>query len=164
MIRLKVALLTVALAAALVGMGYLAGKLSAATELNNLKGQIEYAEQEAQAKYDELLAANRIYAARIKEASERQEEIDNAAKAEIQRLSNELASRPVRVRIETNSGACGSGTRSTEAGSTDTGEANGSQAYGLLPRFNTQRLAAAIAEIETLSAAYSSCRATLELK
>ena len=149
------------LVASFIGIGFLMGKLSAATELNNLKGQIEYAEREAQTKYDELMTKRDALALRLQEAAKHQEEIDNAAKAEIKRLSNELASRPVRVRIEPESGACGGGTRSAEAGNSSHSKRSEGQAYGLLPRANSERLRAALDEIETLNAAYASCKNTL---
>lgn len=158
---IKEVALRLMLVASFVGIGFLAGKLSAATELNNLKGQIEHAEREAQARYNELMAKRDALALRLQEAAKHQEEIDNAAKIEIKRLSNELASRPVRVRVETESRACGDSTRSTETESTNAGEADRSETYGLLPRANSERLRNALDEIEMLNAAYASCRKTL---
>ena len=99
--------------------------------------------------------------AELDELAKRQEETDNAAKLEIARLADELERRPIRVRVIAASGACGGSAPGDTSTDAKAGAGNDASASGLLPESNSRRLRAAIAEVEALSAAYSSCRKRL---
>lgn len=145
---------------AVFGMGYALGSKAPALKLEELKGQISQQSAQAKETLDQMTKERDQKQAELDELAKQQEETDNAAKLEIARLADELASRPIRVRVVTASGACSS----SAAGYTTTGrtgEGNTSSTSGLLPESNSRRLRAAIAEVETLSAAYRSCRSYL---
>lgn len=143
---------------------YFAGKASGEKGLAYLQGQL--AQQQAQA--DEKLKESHTNALamqkKAQEKLEQQQEKDRENIERIKDLQRALASQPIRVRYQATSGASGKCAASAQDKSTSAGTTNRTEASRLLPESNSQRLAAAIAEIETLSAAYSSCRATLELK
>lgn len=146
---------------AVFGMGYVLGSKAPALKLEELKGQISQQSVQAKETLDQLTKERDEKQALLDGRAKQQEEINNDAKLEIARLADELANRPIRVRVVTASGACsGSTTGDTTAG-TETGAGDNATTSGLLPESNSQRLRAAIAEVETLSAAYSSCRGRL---
>lgn len=137
---------------------------AAQTELAALQAAV--AQQNAQAEHTlQTLRRERDAAqARADAAHALQEQTDAQNQSEIARLSGELERRPVRVRIVTRTAECGPGDRRPASDSparADAGAADASETYGLLPEANSQRLAAVIAEIETVNAAYASCRARL---
>lgn len=128
--------------------------------------QAAVAEQKAQAAQTlQTLTRERDAAqARADAAHALQEQTDAQNQSEIARLSGELERRPVRVRIVTRPAECGPGDRGPAGDSparADAGAADHAQTHGLLPEANTRRLATVIAEMETINAAYASCRARL---
>ena len=146
---------------AVFGMGYALGNKAPALKLEELRGQVSRQSAQAKETLDQLTKERDQKQAELEELAKQQEETDNAAKLEIARLADELASRPIRVRVIAASGACsGSATGDATTG-TETGTGNDAATSGLLPESNHRRLRAAIAEVETLSAAYSSCRKRL---
>ena len=160
--RIVDALLAVAALALLAGMGFVAGRASMLREYGELAGQVEQQNQQAERKLAELTAQRDIKQAALNKAAADQERKDADAKAEIDRLAGELESRPVRVRIVTSpAGSCSGGAAGDAAASAEDRAGDAGTADGVLPPENTRRLSAALTEIETLSAAYSSCRARL---
>lgn len=147
--------------AILLLVGYVYGSRSAQVELAQLKGQIIQQTEQAEA---ELLSLTKE---RDKKQAERnaqallQEGKDNAAKDEIIRLTGELANRPIGVRIVTKSGQSNCGTSSNGAATSKDSPGNATETTGLLPESNSKRLRSALTEVETLSAAYNSCRASV---
>lgn len=146
---------------AVFGMGYALGNKAPALKLEELRGQVSRQSAQAKETLDQLTKERDQKQAELDEMAKQQEETDNAAKLEIARLADELANRPVRVRVVTASGACSSSAASYTTTGTETGEGNTNSTSGLLPESNSRRLRAAIAEVETLSAAYASCRRAL---
>lgn len=133
---------------------------SAADELRALRDDVQRKNAEATRKLADLTAQRDRRQIELNHAAAEQERKDDHAQAEIARLTDELRARPVRVRIIPG-GGCGGGAASHPATAAEAGTGNSGPAYGLLPHENSQRLADAIAEVETLSAAYASCRDSL---
>ncbi len=146
---------------AVFGMGYALGSKAPALKLEELRGQISQQSAQAKETLDQLTKDRDKKQAELDAQAKQQEEIDNAAKDEIARLADELASRPIRVRVVTDSGACSGSATSDANADTEAGAGNDVSTSGLLPEPNSQRLRAAIAEIETLSAAYNACKTKL---
>lgn len=146
---------------AVFGMGYALGSKAPALKLEELRGQISQQSAQAKETLDQLTKERDKKQALLDASAKQQEETDNAAKIEIARLANELKRRPIRVRVVTEAGTC-SGSSAGDAGtSTEAGEGHDPTTSGLLPESNSRRLREAIAEVETVSAAYSSCRKRL---
>lgn len=146
---------------AVFGMGYALGSKAPALKLEELRGQVSRQSAQAKETLDQLTKERDEKQAALDKQAQLQEDKDNAAKFEIARLADELANRPVRVRVVTESWACsGSAAGDHATGATDSA-GNPASTSGLLPEPNSQRLRAAITEIETLSAAYNSCRGRL---
>ena len=141
---------------AVFGMGYALGSKAPALKLEELRGQVSRQSAQAKETLDQLTKERDQKQAELDELAKQQEETDNAAKLEIARLADELANRPIRVRVI--SGACGGSAAGDTTLNAKAGEGNDASASGLLPESNSRRLRAAIKEIEALSAAYSSCR------
>lgn len=150
----------IALTAAFAG-GYLQGGRAATEKLENLKGKVEQQTVQAEKILADLTEDRDKKQAALDAQAEQQEETDNAAKLEIARLASELERRPIRVRIVTESGACSGSAASNHATNTTDSAGNQASTSGLLPESNSRRLRAAIAEVETVSSAYSSCRKRL---
>lgn len=144
-----------------VVLGYLAGHHRAGTKYQRLAAVVDYQNSEAARTLAELTTERDDLQAQLDLFAKHQENKDAQALAEIERLDTELRNRPVRVRIVTEAGPCSGGASSETAAGTEGGGANAGQAYGLLPDANSRRLAAALKEVETLSAAYSSCKSAL---
>ena len=160
--RIVGALLAVAALALLAGMGFVAGRASMLREYGELAGQVEQQNQQAEQKLAELTAQRDIKQAALNKAAADQERKDADAKAEIDRLAGELRDRPVRVRIVTSpAGSCSGSAAGDAAASAEDRAGDTGATDGVLPAENTRRLSAALTEIETLSAAYSSCRSRL---
>lgn len=160
--RIVGALLAVTALALLAGMGFVAGRASMLREYGELAGQVEQQNRQAEQKLAELTAQRDIKQAALNKAAADQERKDADAKAEIDRLAGELESRPVRVRIVTSpAGDCSRGAAGDAAARAEDRAGDAGTADGVLPAENSRRLGAALTEIETLSAAYSSCRAML---
>lgn len=146
---------------AVFGTGYALGSKASALKLEELRGQISRQSSQAKVTLDQLTKDRDEKQAALDKQAQLQEGKDDAAKDEIARLNGELANRPVRVRVVAASGPCsGSATGDATTG-TETGTGDDATTSGLLPESNSRRLRAAIAEVETLSAAYSSCRRRL---
>lgn len=136
----------------------------ATAALTRLQAEVSAQNTTAKAELDRLTAERDTAQAKLDAKHQHQEKADAAELQEIARLRGEFERRPVRVRIVAQPAACGSGSggppgeapASAVAGAADTAEA-----YGLLPAGNSARLGAVIQEIETLNAAYASCRTTL---
>ena len=139
-------------------LGYQSGAGSVNERYSKLQGKVTQQEEEAAKRLKAMTDKRDAIQAKLDREFLRQEEKDAASQVEIDRLASELASRPIRVRVVTASGACsGSATGDATTG-TETGTGNDAATSGLLPESNSRRLRAAIKEIEALSAAYSSCR------
>ena len=143
---------------AIFASGYFYGSRKASIELANLEGQVRQQSVHAETLLVDLTKERDKKQAALDQRARQQEETDNAAKIEIARLTDELANRPIRVRVVPESGACSGSATSDQASSATDSAGNAISTSGLLPESNSRRLRAAIAEVETLSAAYSSCR------
>lgn len=133
-------------------------------ELRRLSAAIERQNSEAEQALATLTEQRDTAQAALDAAYQQQEVADAAAQQEIDRLRGDLEQRPVRVRIVPQPAACGpdsGGAAGDAPTAADAGAADVAPAYGLLPESNTRRLGAVIAEVETLNAAYASCRAQL---
>lgn len=136
----------------------------ATAALTRLQADVSAQNTTAKAELARVTAERDTAQAKLDAKHQHQEKTDAAELQEIARLRGELERRPVRVRIVAQPAACGpgSGGAAGEApASADAGAADTAQAYGLLPEGNSARLGAVIQEIETLNAAYASCRTTL---
>ncbi|MEX8193604.1 hypothetical protein [Comamonas guangdongensis] len=161
-------LLALSLLACLVlgfGMQHFKTKAQVATsELKQLQDSVAAQKRTATAELERLTAERNAAQARLDQLYQQQEKTDAQAVQEIARLTGELQQRPVRVRIVSQPAASGAGgcrSAGEQAASTDSGAADAAEAYGLLPAANSARLAGVIQEIETLNAAYASCRSQL---
>ncbi|QIW89237.1 hypothetical protein 8P_026 [Pseudomonas phage 8P] len=127
-----------------------------------LEGSVKQANETAAAELERLTAERDERQARLDKQAEDQEKKDADAKAEIERLAGELRDRPIRVRYVTAPSRPGSGGAASHA-AVSPGDSAGdaTAATGVLPESNTQRLGVALTEVETLSAAYNSCRSFL---
>lgn len=147
------------------GVDHYRAKASTAVEaLRQLQADIDEQNRTAQKNLDRLKSERDEAQAKLDKQHKEQEETDAEIVKEIARNGRELELRPVRVRIVTQTATCGSGGGSTQgnaATAADPGAADQAPAYGLLPAANSARLAGVISEVETLNAAYASCRATL---
>ena len=131
-------------------------------QLQQLQSQVATQNQTARAQLDRLTAERDAAQAQLDAQFQQQEKTDAQTIQEIARLTDELQQRPVRVRLATTPGACGpsgGGPPGAATASTDAGATDPAPTYGLLPAANSQRLGAVIQEVETLNAAYASCRA-----
>ena len=140
-------------------VGYQGGKESAGKDLARLQGMIEQQADQAEHTLARLTAERDKKQARLDRLAADQEKKDADAKAEIERLAGELRDRPVRVRVV--AGSCSGSTAGDPAARAEDRSGDAGTADGVLPPENSRRLGAALTEIETLSAAYSSCRAML---
>lgn len=127
-----------------------------------LEGSVQTANDTAARKLARLTAERDAMQAKLDERAEAQEKTDGAAKAEIARLAGELERRPVRVRYLPAPGwDSGGSTAGKTAIAANAGAGSPAAADGVLPPENSRRLGIALTEVETLSAAYNSCRASL---
>jgi hypothetical protein len=147
------------LAVVLVALHYRHLYHASQEDLAKLELQVKQQQERAATRLQDLTDLRDREQARVNQQAKEQEQKDEQAQAEIARLSNELRDRPVRVRVTR--GACGGGAQGDAAAAADPGAGDDAAAYGVLPPENTRRLADAIAEVETLNAAYRSCRARL---
>lgn len=147
--------------AALLAAVFLLGHQKGIAKYNDLAAAVELQKANARETLEQLTVERDELQAELDQFAEQQETKDAYALAEIERLDLELRTRPVRVRVITESGACGDSATGDGAGATGAGAGGGTEAYGLLPAENSERLGAALTEVETLSAAYNSCRARL---
>ncbi|WP_143326285.1 hypothetical protein [Vandammella animalimorsus] len=159
-----VALLLACLALAGVADWQMRRARAARAELAALQAAVAAQNAQAAQTLQTLTQERDAAQARADAAHTLREQTDAQNQAEIARLAGELERRPVRVRVVTRPAACGPGgggpTDHAPAGA-DAGAADASAAIGLLPARNAERLAAVIAEMETVNAAYASCRARL---
>lgn len=133
-------------------------------ELGRLSAAIERQNAQAAQTLATLTAQRDAAQARLNILFQQQETADAAAQQEIDRLRNDLEQRPVRVRLvpqSADSRGSGSGAAGNACAAAHVGTADAAQTHGLLPAGNSQRLGAVIAEVETINAAYASCRARL---
>lgn len=142
-------------------LGWAAGCQWKSGQYSELVGRVEQQNQEAGRKLAKLTRLRDEKQAELNRLALEQEKKDAEAEAEINRLASELAARPVRVRIVTEAGACAGGAGGGGAGTAEDRSGDPTETYGLLPESNSRRLGVALKEIETLSAAYRSCRARL---
>ena len=142
-------------------VGYQSGKESAGKDLARLQGQIEQQADQAAETLARLTAERDKKQARLDRLAADQESKDADARAEIDRLAGELRDRPVRVRVVAQAGSCSGSAAGDAAARAEDRTGDTGTTDGILPAENTRRLGAALTEIETLSAAYSSCRAML---
>ena len=139
------------------GIGY----HQAASRHRELEAAVRQQKNLATERLAELTAERDRKQAELDKSAKEQEDKDREAKTEIERLAGELADRPVRVRYVTTAGQCGGGPDTDPATAAGAGAGSAAPAYGVLPEPNSRRLGAALKEVETLSAAYNSCRARL---
>lgn len=133
-------------------------------QLERLSADIERQNADAEQTLATLTAQRDTAQTALDAAYQLQEVADAAAQQEIDRLRGDLEQRPIRVRLVPQPAACGPGGGSAAGDTTttaDAGAADVAPAYGLLPASNSRRIAGVIAEVETLNAAYTSCRAQL---
>ncbi len=142
-------------------VGYQSGKESAGKDLARLRGQIEQQADQAGQTLARLTVERDEKQAKLDKQARDQEKKDADAKAEIERLAGELRDRPVRVRVVAQAGSCSGSAAGDAAARAEDRTGDTGTTDGILPAENTRRLGAALTEIETLSAAYSSCRAML---
>lgn len=142
----------VAISLAMAALGYQVGS----QKYKLLTAEVENSNRAAAAELERLTAQRDKKQAELNAAYQKQEKLDRAAKIEIERLSAELTSSAIGVRIK--AGACSDGTNGGAAASASDNPENPAATSGLLPESNSRRLAAALAEVEQLSAAYTSCR------
>lgn len=132
------------------------------TSHSKLTGEVEQQKAQAAARLEELIRERDERQAMLDKQAAEQEEKDAKRLEEIERLTGELATRPVRVRVvAAPGGGCGGGAQSEEAGTAESSAGGAAPTYGVLPEFNSRRLAGALSEVERMSAAYSSCRTAL---
>ena len=147
------------------GVDHYRSKAAAAVkDLQQLQADVREQKRTAQKTLDRLTGERDQAQAELKQHRQQQEKTDEAAKQEIARLGDELKQRPVRVRIVAAAGASGpggGGTPGAIASPSDASAGDPAETYGLLPPGNSARLGAVITEIETINAAYASCRAQL---
>ncbi len=115
--------------------------------------------REAALKLKTLTAERDAKQAALNKQAKDQEKVDAIAQNGIARLNEQLRTSTVRVRIIPSSRAGSGSPASDEATAAANRAADDSTASGVLPESNTKRLADALTEVETLSAAYNSCRA-----
>lgn len=126
--------------------------LEKSIELNN-----EIADERLQFLTDERDKAQ----AKINQQSIEREIADNEAIKTIAALNDELNSRPIRVRYITKTAQRDSCPSSDASADTTDSGGDATETTGLLPESNSRRLRDAVNKVETLSAAYNSCRDTL---
>ena len=147
--------LMIVISLAMAALGYQVGS----QKYKLLAAEVKSSNRAAAAELERLTAQRDKKQAELNAAYQKQEEADRAAQTEIERLTAELASSAVSVRIE--AGACSDGAGGRAAASAGDNSRDPATASGLLPKSNSRRLAAALAEVEQLSAAYASCRQQL---
>ncbi|MDP9895369.1 membrane protein implicated in regulation of membrane protease activity [Variovorax boronicumulans] len=102
--------------------------------------------------------------AELNKRAEAQEKTDGKAVAQIGADDKLQRAAPVRVRVQNCTSDAGGGGGSAAGGAaatTEAGAADPSSASGVLSKAAAGRLADALNEVETMSAAYASCRARL---
>ena len=160
-----VAALVLLLIAASWAADHFHGQAQAArTDLVSLQQQVKTQNTQAEQTIKDLTDQRDARQARLDAFAAEREAADAANAQEIARLAGELERRPVRVRIVAQPTACGAGgggPPSDTATGAGAGAGDAAPAYGLLPAANSARLAGLMIEIETLNAAYASCRASL---
>ncbi|MPN18487.1 hypothetical protein SDC9_165847 [bioreactor metagenome] len=135
-------------------------------KLQQLQALVAAQNDQARTTLERLTTERDAAQAQVDTQHQQQEMADAQARQEIARLHSELErSGPVRVRISAQPApACGpggGGAPGHPSAAADPGAADAAPAYGLLPAANSARLAGVIQEIETLNAAYASCRSLL---
>lgn len=97
--------------------------------------------------------------AEVNTQAENQKAIDDQTIADLQAAATAAASAPVRVRYVSTNAGCGGA--SPKAGSAGAGAADANASTGVLAPAAQQQFDGAVAAIETLQAAFNSCKATL---
>lgn len=126
-----------------------------------LQNDVKTQNEQATAKYKQLLADNEAKQLQIDNQFKKQVTQDDQAKKDISSIVSNVAVSPIRVRYVARASRCNSDsadsakTPDAAISATDT-----STTDGVLPQLNSERLASAIGEIETLNAAFASCKAT----
>jgi len=143
------------------GGGYLAGWESMVAQYSELAASVRVSNKLAADKLDALTVDRDKKQADLYRMVAEQERFDAEAKSEIKRLIGELDGRPVRVRFVTKAGECSAGSKDSGTGNSEDRTGDSGTAYGVLPEENSRRLRAALTSIETLNAAYRSCRSRL---
>lgn len=152
-----IALLVLSLATA-----YTMGKNVVEVELSRLQGHVDQQAKQAKQDLERLTQERDKKQAAIDKLAKEQEAKDNAAKNQIDKLSSDLANRPIRVRIEAESGCSDCSATGEAASDTNNSESGARKASGLLSKENSERLRRALEEVELLSAAFNSCKQTLQ--
>ena len=149
-----------ALVLILLMIGYVYGSRSAQLELAGLKGKISQQTEQAEAT---LLAITKK-SKKKKRPSVTLKQFYKRNKTMLQRLKlfGLLASLLIALYGCASSprvGACSGSSSGAAATNGQDSDRYAAEASGLLPESNSKRLRAALADVETLSAAYNSCRA-----
>lgn len=150
--------LVIVISLAMAALGYQVGT----QKYNLLAAEVEKNNRAAELELERLTAQRDKKQAELNAAYQKQEEMDRVAQTEIDRLSAELVSSAIGVRIK--AGACSDGTSGRAAASASDNSKDGAATSGLLPESNSRRLAAALASVEQLSAAYTSCRRLIKYR
>lgn len=161
------ALVVVALFLALSAVAYHYHAVYKVTDkaLTTLEGGVKSANEAAAEELARLTAERDKKQAMLDKQADDQEKKDAEARIEIERLADELRNRPIRVRYVAATGGQGScGPAGVAASGSGDSAGDAAATTGVLPESNTRRLGVALTEIETLSAAYNSCRSTLLAK
>jgi len=130
--------------------------------LKTLQQSVANQNQEAATKLKALTAERNAKQVALNKQAKDQEKVDAIAQNDIARLNEQLRTSTVRVRVIHTSRVSSGSPASDQATAAANRAADDTEASWVLPESNTQRLADALTEVETLSAAYNSCRA-LEL-
>lgn len=129
--------------------------------LKTLQQSVANQNKEAATKLKALTAERDEKQAALNKQAKEQGVKDAIAQNGIARLNEQLRTSTVRVRvIPTSRISSGSATIDPATSAADRAADEGAT-YGILPQSNTERLASAITEIETLNVAFGSCKAQL---
>lgn len=164
MIQAILALVLVCTALGFTSCSYRDRLIAAEQTLEAQSSAIKIQNEEAGALLAQRTAERDAKQAALDRLAADQEKKDEAATSEIARLAGELRNRPIRVRVvaESRAGGPGGGTAPGDAACTAApGAGDAEPAIWVLPEATARSLGEVIAEVETMSAAYSSCRAVL---
>lgn len=127
--------------------------------LKTLQQSVANQNKEAATKLKALTAERDAKQAALNKQAKDQEKKDAQATQDIATLNQQLRTSTVRVRVIPTSRISSASATSDQATAAANRAADDTEASGVLPEANTRRLADALTEVETLSAAYNSCRA-----
>lgn len=122
----------------------------------------QVAKDEAATKLKELTADRDAKQKALNQIHQDQEIKDAQAQTTIKQLHDQLLTVPIRVQyITRTSTSSGSSSTSNQTSNSADSAGDSTTAYGVLSDLAQEQFAGALSKVETLSAAYNSCRATL---